>query len=380
MNVKVKLIDDNFLLPKKIYGLNHYYFEFNKDKFSNQIVVCINILEHFNNIELLKFSIWCKRHNTRVVAYGNINEFPLFGIFADAAIVYETKDNFLYEHDSFYNPTTTDEVIEKIYTESIYFPARLSFLNQREWEINEINRSDIIGEFIGCHVINLSKLTGFKPAHFLLEIADKEVSDEEVVEKFTSPIIYIRNSSFKKYEILKEKGLLGENWIVGEIKQSSGCHGGHLISVLESKIKDFELPFILDKKLINELSLKCGSNYMEIQLLSSLLLNWMWICYGGSSHIFSFFPVKVLSLSDASCLPELSRKISIARFGEYIGRIFPEFETLIYCMPGEEDGVGRTDGHPPLPNIRKMIKDFSKFEIKAEFVNAPQDIPLDRGV
>lgn len=368
----LKIVPDDHLELKRIYGLDHYYYEFNQDKFSSQIVVCVNVLEHFNNIELLKLSIWCKRKGIRIVAYGNLNEFPLFGIFADAAILLPTNENSIYEGSTTYQ--CKSEVLDQITSESLYFPARVSFLNQRHWEINGIGQVlDSSGEFIGCHVINVCRSNydqSTKPVHFLLDIASREVSDEEVVDIFSFPRIHIRKSSLEIYESLKKEGEIGANWVIGEIKRGDSCGGEHLKSILESKTKGYELEFILDIDTLDRLQKKCSSNYMEVQVLSSFLSNWMWICYGGSSNIFSFFPVKVLSLSDSMCLPDLCRKLSVARFGDYLGGIFPEFDTLIYCMPGEEDGPSRTDGERPLPNFRKMIVDFSKVCIEFKMENA----------
>lgn len=367
--VGLNLVDDGVLLEKKIYGTDHYYYEFNKEKFSNQIVVCINVLEHFNNIELLKFAIWCKRHNTRLVAYGSINEFPLFGIFADAAILVPSDDSPLYEGSTHYR--CHSDVIDKMTAETLYFPARTSFLNKRHWEINGLNpTAEVDGDFIGCHVINLCRSnygSDIKPMNFLIDIACKEVSDEDVVERFAFPTMHIRKSSLRKFEYLKSSGMIGKDWIVGEIKRGDGCGGDHLVSILKSKVNKLDLPFVLDLDQLSRICKECGTNYMEVQLLCSFFLNWMWICYGGSSSIFSFFPIKVVSMSDSMCRPELSRKLSIARFGEKLGTLFPEFETLVYCMPGEEDGPSRTDGHRPLPNIRGMIKDLSRFELKSKW-------------
>jgi len=371
MNILILVEDDDFD-KKKIYGVDHYYYEFNQEKFKNQIVVCVNVLEHFNNIELLKFSIWCKRHETRIVAYGNLNEFPLFGVFADAAILLPSSENSLYEGSTFYQ--CRSDVIDKMMSESLYFPARMSFLNERHWHINGVDFNAVVsGDFIGCHVINVCRSNydpSIKPVHFLLEIAAREVSDEEVLERFAFPPLHVRRSSLEKYDLLKASGEIGDGWIVGEIKRGDGCGGDHLKSVLEPKVEHLDLTFVLDADRLSKICSACGSNYMEVQLLCSFLSNWMWICYGGSSSIFSFFPVKIVSLSDSMCDAELSRKLSVKRFGERLGELFPEFETLVYCMPGEEDGPSRTDGHRPLPDIRGMIKELSASELKFEWKGA----------
>jgi hypothetical protein len=201
----------------------------------------------------------------------------------------------------------------------------------------------------------------------LLEIANNQISDDEVVESFCFPKIFIKESSYKKYLDISSE--MKKDLVVCEVKTLDkksdeylklGYDTGDIfLNNLRDSAKGHPLKIVTDKQENKKMAELCGEDYMGVQILCSFIKNWMWICFGGSSNIFPFFPVKILSLCDQTLCIDLIRKISIRRFGK-IGEILPEFETLIYCLPGEKDGPSRTDGHRPLPNLQKLIKDFSE--------------------
>lgn len=382
--IEVCTIKDEEMKKVNLYGVDHFYYEFNQDKFDNQIILLMNINEHWNNLELFKFYLWCKKNKIRVVTYGHLNELPLFSLFSDAVILFpknNSKDSSLYSGGSVYS--YDEELLSKIVLQEINGPGALSFLDYRRWEINSelltrFEKKQFEGAYsswvLTGHVVGLSKgyqNSAIKPYHILLDIAMKNVSDEEVTDNYAFPKVWIRSSSIEIWNRIKEDDFIKEefpeNAVMCEVKQQDSCGGKHLLGILHSSTKDYSLKFVsdLDKKQ-RMFNMVGEDNYMEIQILGSIFRNWMWISYGGSAHIFSLLPVKVLSLSDQGVFYDLARKISIARFGE-LGEIFPECETLIYCMPGEKDGTSRTDGHPPLPNFQELVKDFSKYRLKFKF-------------
>lgn len=340
---KIKIISDCHFKEKQIYGIKHLYYEFNKNKFKRETLLFLNLHEHYNNIEILKFSLLCKMYNTRLVVYTHINEFPLVSTFADAAILYVSNTEEIYDHITRYDYSR--DVVGKLFNQFLSSPHGLN------------------------DAIALSR-TDSQKWPLLLEIANETISDEEVVDNFCFPKICIKETSYQKYlEISKE---LKENLIVCEVKTSEEKQLGYdtgeiFLESLEKNTKKYILE-VKTKKIFNKKLAKfCGEDYMGVQILCSFLKNWMWICYGGSSNIFSFFPVKILSLTDQTLCKELTRKMSIKRFGE-IGKVFPEYDSLIYCFPGEKDGPKRTDGLPPLPDFQKLVKEFSKEKLNFEII------------
>lgn len=380
--IQIKVINDENLKKINLYGVDHFYYEFNEDKFENHIILMMNINEHWNNLELLKFYLWCKKHKIRVVTYGHLNELPLLSLFSDAVILFPSqKESHLYSGGSVYS--YDDELLSRIILQEINGPGALSFLDLRRWEINpdlldKFERSHFEGAYVPWvltgHVIGLSKgyqNNAIKPYHILLDIAMRDISDEEVVDHFSFPAICVRSSSLEIWDKIKNDNFFElefpKNCVMCEVKQQDSCGGKHLLGILHESTKNHPLKFVSDwEKKQKMLELVGQDNYMDIQVIGSFLNNWMWISYGGSAHIFSLLPLKVLSLSDQGVFYDLARKISIARFGD-LGHIFPDCVTLIYCMPGEKDGPSRTDGHPPLPNLQKLVEDFSNYELNFKF-------------
>lgn len=328
MKVAIKIVEEFQRID--LIGVNHFYYDFNKEKRSREVFLFLNLHEHFNNLELFKVALFCKRNDVKLIAYGHLNEFPLFGTFADAAILYSRDDHNIYEGVT--NYLYDHGLVGGIFNESLSHRVRQC------WSLGRTNES--------------------RP--LLLDIIEKEVSDEDVVKEFSFPKIFVRKQAYEKYNILKNIGLIKDDLIVCEVKESVGCGGSQLLSVLKESSKDLGMEIKTEKIFNKTLFGLCGQDYMSVQILSSLMNNWMWILYGGSCNIFPFFPVKILSMSDQTILPELTTKISIERFGD-IGHIFPEYKTLIYCLPG--DGDKDSEGNS-LPNIRSKIKEFSDLKIE----------------
>jgi hypothetical protein len=136
----------------------------------------------------------------------------------------------------------------------------------------------------------------------------------------------IKNDNFFESEFPK-------NCVMCEVKQQDSCGGKHLLGILHAATENHPLKFVSDwEKKQKMLELVGQDNYMDIQVIGSFLNNWMWISYGGSAHIFSLLPLKVLSLSDQGVFYDLARKISIARFGE-LGNIFPMISAGMHNFP-----------------------------------------------
>jgi hypothetical protein len=357
MAVSIKLLKENDFEIKNLFGMNHYCYNFNSKTYKNSIIATMHNMENTNNLEVLKFALWCKKNDIKLTMYGLLNQLPLFGIFADSVIL-QDKENWS----------------KNIYPQKIGDHDATHYAAENMFEKFELfdRADDTENRFNSC--INLFRHGESPPNQWpvLLSLADREISDEEVVEHFSFPTIYIRSDAYKKYKQLKNNGKIQDNLIVCEVRVSGGCGGEHLLSVFKEKTKDYPLPICFDLDFRKNLCAACGQDYMAVQILCSLISNWMWIAYGGSSNILPFFPIKIISISDIYCRYDLIRKIFIKRYGQELGQIFPEQETLIYCLPEEKDGPSRTDGHRPLPNLRDLVQKLSMhpypFELKDQFL------------
>jgi len=302
--------------------------------------------ENTNNLEVLKFALWCKKNDIRITAYGLLNQLPIFSIFADSAILQSKED--WGDH---------------IYPEQVGNFDGTHYLKDDLFEM--FKSSNIDGFKFNDH-IRLERHPLKEPSEWpvLLSLSERTISDEEVAEFFAFPKIFIREEAYGKYKRMKDEGFLNKNLIMCEVRVSGGCGGEHLLSIFKEKTKGYPLPICFDLNFRKEFCRKSGQDYMAIQVLCSLIDNWMWVAYGGSSNILPFFPIKILSLSDVYCRRDTTRQLYLKRHGLELGEIFPEFETLIYCFPEEKDGPSRTDGHVPLPNLKDLTIKLSNQAMK----------------
>lgn len=349
---------------KRGHSKKHYFYDFSPHKkFDQSIVASMHQWENYNNVEVLKLGLWCKKHNIKLTMYGFFNQLPLFGIFADAVILQDAESwsNALYnatEEEGFGSCYITDQVsfekiryYQKMFSNGVFDLSRDIVFNEQHPLLRD-------------HFIE----NDFKTWPLLLSLSEKEISDEEVVEAYANPVIHIRRSAKEKYDQMVCEGFIKPDILMCEVKTGYYCGGEHLLSCFKKATEGYPIEICMDIDFKKLLASRCGQDYMAVQMLCSAFSNWMWACYGGSSNIFPFFPIKLASVSDAYCRYALIRKLFRARLGE-LGEIFPETNTLVYCLPGEKDGPSRTDGQPPLPNLQKMVMELSNMKIKSYYLS-----------
>ena len=142
----------------------------------------------------------------------------------------------------------------------------------------------------------------------------KKIDLYKVAERFSHAPVFIRQSSFDIFNQLE----LPKNIICSEVKFSS----------IEKKLlNDFPEMHGVRYKFQKEILEKTGHHYMSIQILASLILNWSFICVGGSANLMSLLPVKSLLMcsqefglkgSYRETVP-ITRKIYKNRYGLYLG-------------------------------------------------------------
>jgi hypothetical protein len=345
MKNRIRVMKNQDFEVKDIMGVKHHICVFNDKKFKNSIVVRMHYKENYNNVEVFKFALWCRKNDIRLVMYGCLNQLPIFGLFADAAILQDKDDWSRFIYDS----------------KATHYNCEDGIFGG--FEVFNGANADVA--FNAC--LETTRPGDLSPDQWplLMSLSERFVSDEEVVNHFSFPTIYVRESAMEKYQSMRDGGVIPRDLIMCEVKLSADCGGEHLLSIFREKTKSYPLPICYDLDFRRRLCEASGQDYMSIQVLSSIASNWMWIAYGGSSNILPFFPIKILSLSDVWCRYELTRKLFLNRYGP-LGEVFPEFETLIYCLPEEKDGPSRTDGHRPLPNLKDLTLDLSR--MSNEFV------------
>ena len=109
--------------------------------------------------------------------------------------------------------------------------------------------------------------------------------------------------------------------------------GGKMRETLDHNRELFRQPILgvsweEQRKLLDKVG---HQHYMGVQLLASLFKGWSFLCFGGSSNLFSLLPARVIHLSDTHCKPhyDLLRKLAVARWGENLGNLCPAFDNII---------------------------------------------------
>jgi len=242
--------------------------------------VLINPHRHENRIstDILKFCLFCRRKNIRIVAYGSMNQLPFLGIFADEVIL-ETNSQLAKEmyNDRSY---TGNGVIGNVHSHS-----SAKFVNvERGWERRQ---------------------------------AEGSISDDDVVENFASMNLYIRESSYNLFNELKED--LPKDCVWAEIL--SHPHVRHEMT----KCK-YHRPVIgLDRKFQQGLINAHHDHFMALQILTSLLNNVKFLCGGGSANLFVVVPIMAIAMIEQLLRPHVRnvyRKLAVKRYGQ-VGNTLP---------------------------------------------------------
>jgi len=243
--------DSNFetiQLPKSAHEGEKVGFKYvfnDSNDYESEIVIAPHYNETYISLQLFKLAIYCKKNKIKVTSIGSMNQFTFFGLFSDEVIC--LKDTHLHNiYSSNYSSFGTDA----------------SYFNQIA------NFKDIYGGGMGMH--------GFPEAN--------EVSIDEVIDQFTFPTIYFRQSTLDYYQSLS----LPSNIIYCEIKT-------HFYPKLTNIVKNnFPNAVGLDKNFQRNLLEKSGDHFMGVQLLASILKGWQFIAAGGSVNLFNVLPIRPL--------------------------------------------------------------------------------------
>ncbi len=157
--------------------------------------------------------------------------------------------------------------------------------------------------------------------HSLVVEAMETIDDDEVIETFVWPEIYIRQSTWEVFQNLQ----LPEDVVCCEAKLGWG-----FANEIREWLRASGLPNVrgFEQVFQHNLLRKVGAHYMGIQFLASWLKNWTFICIGGSANLFSIVPVKGLILFDTwfnnSSTEVCLRGLAQRRYGS-LGNEIPVF-------------------------------------------------------
>ena len=290
-----------------------------KTEYNKEIYITPFCTEHYNDVDLFKLKMLCDKRRIKLTVFGSTNYLPAFSTFADKIVLVDLHAPAQY-------------IMRDVYCHQV------SVMHSHD----PILIIPLLPNYVDCSIVPNQKNAN------IIEIAMKEINDEDLENQWASLKIMVRRSTFARFEQLVSKQELPKNIIVAEVKDLP-----HVRAAIKEEL--FERPVIgINHLWQQDMIRQFGYDYLAIQILSSMLLNWHFICAGGSARLFSILPAKTIFMSDNSA-PHLQRIIrpwAIKRFGQD-GAALPIL-AADYTAPGvmqeamNESNIRKIEEHTPL--------------------------------
>lgn len=279
--------------------------------------------ENYAHYAWWKLKLAAESLNKDVVAYSHMNHLPLVYPMADVLFLSQRKD---YVKRMYQNQCDT------------FAPT----YNHRNLP-NEVD-CDSVG------VVTRHKPTALK---YEMQKALRKITLQQLVERYSKPKLYIRQSTYDLFHTLD----LPENVIMCELRQDAKNHWhGQAQRQMRELKSEFGRPVMgIDQKWQRKLISEVGDHWLGIQVLGSLLKDWLYVCVGGSANLHTLLPTRCLFLKDQALRCKgIVRSIEIKRNGE-AGKLLPIVGDQFY----RKDEIRER-----LPEITEGIKLLKKPEIQ----------------
>lgn len=213
--------------------------------------------EHWISTDIYKVRLYCEKHDIRIVTFGSLNHFPFYSLFSDEVVVSSPHDAPSWYED----PLTC----------------------RGRYSSNNIDLPPV--QFVD--------VDGHHERSELREKSVEEISDFEVIDRFSHKTIHLLKSA---YEVFLSLDLEPHQRVV-EAKRLE-----HEVPFLEAAKKQTTFDF---KGASDDMSFQKGllekttrNHYMTMQILASNLLDWQFFCCGGASNLMCVLPIKTLFFVD----------------------------------------------------------------------------------
>lgn len=133
-----------------------------------------------------------------------------------------------------------------------------------------------------------------EPSAAAFELANVPVTDEEIAEKFFKPKLHIRKSTYDLFNSLD----LPSDIIVCELRADELNHWHGQEQDQMRRIYLNKPIFGIDQEWQRNIISQVGDHWLGIQVLGSLLKNWLFVCVGGSANLHMMLPTRCLFLKD----------------------------------------------------------------------------------
>ncbi|MDZ4847679.1 MAG: hypothetical protein SGI77_00150 [Pirellulaceae bacterium] len=315
-------MNEHFSVPKNVHIVpddqlrlveGTYVFDINTRSDYEDHVVCMpHFGENHSNVADLKLKLLCRKKGIRLSTFGHLNQFSEMGILADTVIAQPGNGrlNKLYG-DQISTCWVDQKLIQKV-TDARFVEIYKMRCDSYNFLLSRGDCDPNWGKEVTAK---------FRKERALMVEAIETINDEEVIDAFVWPDIYIRQSTWDLFHELD----LPNDMICSESKS-----GGPRREAVREWLMASRFPNVgsLDQEFQHNLLRKVGAHYMGIQFLASWLKNWMFVCMAGSANLFTIMPVKGLVMYDnkfrnpstQTCL----RGLACRRYGS-LGNDIPVF-------------------------------------------------------
>ena len=282
------MIYEIVLIPDEYFSKQGMFWIIGKKKKSPFISISPAQNENYAHYGWWKLKIAAEETGRQVRAYTNINMLPLAYPMADTLFL-----------------TTDKAYVRKMYQENSETGAEVHRLCNLE---NEVICSG--GEVETKYKPNALKHTMYRTS--------ENIKASELIDRFR-PRLYVRQSTYDLFQQLD----LPEKVIMCEIRED---HVNHWNGQARMQMRDlkFDRPVIgIDQNWQREMIAKVGSHWLGIQVLGSLLKDWLYVCEGGSANLHTLLPTRCIYLKDQKLRCDgIIRKMAEQRYGE-AGKLIP---------------------------------------------------------
>jgi hypothetical protein len=274
------------IVPDESLASNDGILTFNLNEGSeyvDRVVFMPHAGENHGNVGYFKLKLLARKKKIHLTAFGHLNQFSEMGILADTVMAQPDAEllRTLYR-DSFTGCRVDHTLLPKL-TNARFVETHRMREGCYNFLLSRGNCPPKFGEYVTPE---------FREERALLIEALDTIEDEEVIDAFVWPDIYIRQSTWELFHELE----LPSDLICCECKLGGGC-----ADTVREWLRTSRLPKVtgLDQTYQHELLQRVGAHYMGIQFLASWPKNWMFVCIAGSANLFSVMPVKAIVMFDS---------------------------------------------------------------------------------
>ena len=288
------MIYEIVLIPDEYFSRQGKFWIIGKKKKRPFISISPAQNENYAHYGWWKLKIAAEETGRQVRAYTHINMLPLAYPMADTLFLTTDKS---YVRKMYQKNSETGAPVHRVHIENEVF-------------CSGSKPNSPLGEVETRYNPNALKNTMYRTS--------KNVKVSELIDRFR-PRLYVRQSTYDLFQQLD----LPEKVIMCELREDPVSHWNGQARRQMRELK-FDRPVIgIGQNWQRKMIAKAGSHWLGIQVLGSLLKDWLYVCEGGSANLHTLLPTRCIYLKDQKLRCDgIIRKMAEQRYGK-AGKLIP---------------------------------------------------------